>query len=42
VRRSEERFRVAVECLDEGLLITDFDDVVLYVNSRISEMTGSA
>ena len=42
MRRSEERFRVAVECLDEGLLITDFDDVVLYVNSRISEMTRYA
>ena len=42
LRRSEERFRMAVECLDEGLLITDFDGVVLYVNSRISEMTGYA
>ena len=42
LRRSEERFRMAVECLDEGLLITDLDDVVLYVNSRISEMTGYA
>ena len=42
MRRSEERFRMAVECLDEGLLITDFDGVVLYVNSRISEMTGYA
>ena len=42
MRRSEERFRMAVECLDEGLLITDFDDVVLYVNSRITEMTGYA
>ena len=42
LRRSEELFRMAVECLDEGLLITDLDDVVLYVNSRISEMTGYA
>ena len=40
LRQSEERFRMAVECLDEGLLITDLDDVVLYVNSRISELTG--
>ena len=40
LRDSEERFRMAVECLDEGLLITDLDDVVLYVNSRIAELTG--
>ena len=42
MRRSEEHFRMAVECLDEGLLITDFDDVVLYFNSRISAMAGYA
>lgn len=40
LRQSEERFRMVVECLDEGLLITDLDDVVLYVNTRISDLTG--
>jgi len=32
-RESEGRFRMAVECLNEGLLITDLDDVVLCANS---------
>ena len=33
LRESEGRVRMAVECLNEGLLITDLDDVVLCANS---------
>ncbi|MBI3414445.1 MAG: PAS domain S-box protein [Verrucomicrobia bacterium] len=34
------RLQSVVENLAEGLLITDLDDVVLYVNSRLCELTG--
>ena len=40
LRHSEQHFRSVVESLGEGVLITDSDDVVLYMNPRISEMTG--
>ncbi|MDQ3928186.1 MAG: PAS domain S-box protein, partial [Chloroflexota bacterium] len=40
LRESEARFRTIVECLGEGLIITDLDDVVLYANRRIAELTG--
>ncbi len=40
LRQSESRFRTVVESLDEGLLISDADDVVLYVNARLEEITG--
>lgn len=42
LQESEERFRTVVESLGEGLLITDTNDVVLYVNSRMTELTGYA
>lgn len=38
--QSENRFRSVVENLGEGLLITDLNDVVLYVNPRMVELTG--
>ncbi len=41
-RSSEARFRAAVETLGEGLLITDPDDVVVYVNSRMTPLSGHA
>ncbi|HEX6608039.1 MAG TPA: PAS domain S-box protein, partial [Chloroflexia bacterium] len=39
-RESETRFRTFVESLGEGLLITDPDDVVIYANARMAELTG--
>jgi PAS domain S-box-containing protein len=40
VRNSEERFRMVAENLGEGLIITDLNDVVNYVNSRMIAITG--
>jgi diguanylate cyclase (GGDEF)-like protein/PAS domain S-box-containing protein len=40
LRSSEARFRSVVESVGEGLLITDDRDVVLYVNPRMTELTG--
>ncbi len=40
LQESEARLRTVVESLGEGLLITDPRDVVLYVNSRLAELTG--
>ncbi len=37
---SETRFRTVVEGLGEGIMITDLEDQVLYVNTRMAEMTG--
>jgi diguanylate cyclase (GGDEF)-like protein/PAS domain S-box-containing protein len=42
LRGSEARFRSVVESVGEGLLITDDRDVVLYVNPRMTELTGYA
>lgn len=40
LRASEIRFRTVADGLGEGIMITDLDDVVLYVNARMTEMTG--
>lgn len=40
LRASEIRFRTVADGLGEGIMITDLDDVVLYVNARMAEMTG--
>jgi PAS domain S-box-containing protein len=40
LRESETRFRTFIESLGEGLLITDLDDRVLYVNQRMTELSG--
>jgi len=37
---SEFRFRTVVEGLGEGLLISDNDGKILYVNRRLAQMTG--
>ncbi|MCM2256129.1 MAG: PAS domain S-box protein [Vicinamibacteria bacterium] len=39
LRESESRFRVAVETLGEGLIITDAFDTITYVNSRMAQLT---
>ena len=40
LRNSETRFRSVVESLREGLIITDLNDRIVYVNSRITDLTG--
>jgi PAS domain S-box-containing protein len=40
LENSEARFRGVVENLEEGILITDFDDNIRYANSRLGELTG--
>jgi len=40
LRESETRFRTVIESLGEGLLVTDLDDVVLYMNLPMSKLTG--
>jgi len=40
LRDSETRFRSVVESLREGLIITDLNDRIVYVNSRITDLTG--
>jgi PAS domain S-box-containing protein len=40
LRRAEEHFRTVVESLGEMLVITDFLDNVVYINSRTTELTG--
>jgi len=40
LRESEERHRAVVETLNEGLLITDGDDRILFSNERMAAMTG--
>lgn len=37
---SEEKFRNVVESLGEGLLITNFDDEIKFVNSTMCKLTG--
>lgn len=39
LQESEARFRNVVETIGEGLLITDFDDRIIYANSMICKMT---
>ena len=40
LRESETRFRSVVQSLGEGLVITDVDDTVRYINSRMSDLCG--
>ena len=40
LRDSETHFRSVVESLREGLIITDLDDRIVYVNSRLADLTG--
>ena len=41
-RNSDAWFRLAVETLGEGVVITDAADVITYVNSRMAEISGYA
>ncbi len=40
LREREELYRIVLESLSEGLLITDTEDKVIYSNSSIKEITG--
>jgi PAS domain S-box-containing protein len=40
LKASEDLYRTVVKSLDEGLLITDIEDRILFANQRMSEMTG--
>ena len=40
LREFDARFRLAVETLGEGVIITDAEDVIVYVNSRMAEISG--
>jgi diguanylate cyclase (GGDEF)-like protein/PAS domain S-box-containing protein len=40
LRESEERYRAVVETLNEGLLITDGEDRIVFANERMTSMTG--
>ena len=40
LRDSEERFRSVVECLDEGVMITDLKGVATYANDRMRNIAG--
>jgi len=42
LRKSETRFRSVVQSLGEGIIITDSDDTVRYINSRMSDICGYA
>jgi len=37
---TEGLYRCVVESISEGLLITDFDDIILFANNSLLEMTG--
>ena len=39
---SERRFRTVVESMDEGVIITDLDDVIQHVNPSALALTGYA
>lgn len=40
LKESEERFRSVVQGLGEGLMITDLEDVLLFANVRMAELSG--
>jgi len=40
LRESEAWFRAVVDNLNEGLLVTDLDERIIYANNRIAEMCG--
>jgi PAS domain S-box-containing protein len=40
LRTSEQRYRILVENMDEGIVLTDMEENVLFANDRIVEITG--
>src|SRR5690554_264642 len=39
-KESEESYKIVVESMAEGLIITDIEDKILFVNKRLCEITG--
>ncbi len=42
LKESEELYKGVVESLTEGLIITDINDIIIFANQRMTEMTGFA
>ena len=40
VKQREEQYRTLVESMNEGMVLVDNDDTILYVNSQFCEMSG--
>ncbi len=40
LKESEEKFRLLVETMNDGVGITDADGIVTYINDRVTEITG--
>ena len=40
LRESEERYRVLVEMMNEGLILQDANRIITYVNARLCEISG--
>jgi hypothetical protein len=40
LKASEERYRTLIETMNEGVLMTDNEDVILFANKRIGEIYG--
>jgi PAS domain S-box-containing protein len=40
LRESEQRYRCLVETMNDGLLVRDENDVIVYVNERLCRMSG--
>ncbi|MFK7920486.1 MAG: PAS domain S-box protein [Bacteroidia bacterium] len=40
IRQSEQKYRTLVERMNEGLILTDNDETILFVNDRMAEILG--
>jgi|TARA_B100000315_G_scaffold146711_1_gene135635 PAS domain S-box-containing protein len=40
LRKSEEKHRVLIETMNEGLLVQDKNDAITYINNKMAEMLG--
>ncbi|MFI5221484.1 MAG: PAS domain S-box protein [Bacteroidia bacterium] len=40
IRESEEKYRIVVNSMNEGLMIVDNDDVIQFVNDKLVQFTG--
>ncbi|MEL7340153.1 MAG: PAS domain-containing sensor histidine kinase, partial [Bacteroidota bacterium] len=40
IRQSEQKYRTLVERMNEGLILTDNDETILFVNERMAEILG--
>ena len=40
LRESEQQYRILVEKMNDGMMLTDLEETVLFVNTRLAEMLG--